>query len=210
MRARKPARTSRSQRNRGPKGASFLASEDRPAERMRENVVDVKMQLGDEADAVSALIIHRKDRLGGELHMLPGPDEAGIDRAGRAAAAGPCRRREREFDDRRQLRNKRAEAQVAHIVLEIEQAVLDRAAPFDRLGLVSPTREGISKRAGNGERPQKFHAVGEIAEAFAQLDRRRESRASLGDRLAAGAANLPIQPRGEDELVLWVAIDFQR
>src|SRR3954452_5499255 len=98
MRARTPvSRDQRWPEQRRKCAGSFLASEDGPAERMRENVVDVEVQLRDKADAVAAALVHRKNRLGGELDMLPGPDEAGIDRPGRAAAAGPGRRREGEL-----------------------------------------------------------------------------------------------------------------
>src|SRR5437588_3195052 len=96
---------------------SFLASEDRPAERVGKNVVDVEVQLRDEADAVTALPVHRKNRLGGELNMLPRPDEARIDRARGAAAPCPHWRRESEFDHGRQVGNENAEALIAHIVL---------------------------------------------------------------------------------------------
>src|SRR5437763_1789978 len=108
---------------------------------MGENIVDVEMQLGDEADAVTALLVHRKNGLGGELHILSRPYQTRVDRAGSAAFTRPGRRREAEFDDRRQVRNDIAEALVAHIVLEIEQTVLDRPAPFGRLGLTTGSRD---------------------------------------------------------------------
>ena len=102
------------------------------------------------------------------------------------------------------------ETLIAHVVLEIEQAVFDRAAPFDRLRLIMGGRDGVAHRPRDGERPEIFHAVGQVAEALAELDRRRERRRALGDCTAAGAANLPVEPGGEDELVLGVAIEFER
>src|SRR4051794_16469487 len=109
------------------------------------------MQLRDEADPVTTLLVHRKNGLGGELHMPSRPYQTRVDRPGRAAFTRPVPRREAEFDDRRQVRNDIAEALVAHIVLEIEQAVLDRPTPFDRLGLITGSRDEISDSAGDGE-----------------------------------------------------------
>src|SRR5690348_2691743 len=109
---------------------------------MREQVVDVEMELGNEPDAVPAIAVYRKHRLGSELDMLARPDEARINRPG--GPASMHRRRQAEFHDGRQVRNEAAEMLVANIVLQIEQTVFDRAAPFDRLGLIAAAGNGVA------------------------------------------------------------------
>src|SRR4051812_5233884 len=102
-----------------------------------------------------------------------------------------------------------AEALVAHVGLQIEQAVLNRPAPFDRLALIMRRGDRVSDIPGDRQRPKVTDAVGKIAKALAELERRREGRRPLRDCLAARAADLPIEPGGEDELVRRVAVDLE-
>src|ERR1041385_3647937 len=66
--------------------ASSRPAEDRCTERMREDVVDVEMQLRGDADVVPGGAINGNDRLDAKLHGLSRPQEARVDGAGGAAA----------------------------------------------------------------------------------------------------------------------------
>src|ERR1700710_3254449 len=108
--------------------ASSIASEQGRTQRMREDVVYVEVKLHQDADIVTRGMIDGNGRLDAELGVLAGPDQAGVDRSRRAAAAGIGRRLQAELHHRRQMADEIAEALVADIVLQIEQAVFQRAA----------------------------------------------------------------------------------
>src|ERR1700757_2652432 len=57
--------------------------EDRPPDRVREQVVEIEMQLKQRADAVALALPIGNDRLGADLIILPGPDHAGRHHPGR-------------------------------------------------------------------------------------------------------------------------------
>src|SRR3954447_23120724 len=65
---------------------SSRAPENRRAKGMGKDVVDVKMQLRDDADVVSRGAIDGDDRLYAKLYGLARPQDAGIDRASGAPA----------------------------------------------------------------------------------------------------------------------------
>ena len=61
---------------------SRTATEQRPADRVREHVVKIKVQLAEEADAGAAGMVDRKHRLRADLEIGADPYHPRIDRAG--------------------------------------------------------------------------------------------------------------------------------
>src|SRR5262249_61011352 len=59
---------------------SRAAAKQRSADRGRENVVEIKMQLAEETDASAAGMVHRKHGLRADLEIGANPDHPGIDR----------------------------------------------------------------------------------------------------------------------------------
>src|SRR5262249_17301372 len=58
--------------------------EDRPEDR-RVDVVQEEVEQGPDADVLAGLAVDRDHGLDAHLHVLPGPDEAGVDGPGRLA-----------------------------------------------------------------------------------------------------------------------------
>src|SRR5437773_5050527 len=93
------------------------------------------MKLREKANAAAASAVHRNDGLRGKLNITPGPDDAGIDRARRPMLAAVERRRKREFDDWDQLVERLAPTGALHVRLQVRNAVFDREAPLQRVGV---------------------------------------------------------------------------
>src|SRR6185369_16508083 len=89
--------------------ASFLASKNWLAEQVGEKIVKIEVQLGDETKTLPAFAINWNDRFSGQLHMLPRPDKARIDRARCPAFSRSCWRRQIKFNHWRQMRDNIAE-----------------------------------------------------------------------------------------------------
>src|SRR5215472_17996216 len=99
-------------------------SEEGTPERIRENVVEIKVQLDHAAEPVTARRIDRDDRLGADLVVLPRPDHPRLDRADRLAAPTAIERgRKRRLDQRDHPVERGAEADVLHILLQVGEAV---------------------------------------------------------------------------------------
>src|ERR1700726_3063784 len=83
---------------------NFSITEQWAADAVGEKVIEIEVQLGDDADILSTGLCRRNDRLDAELHRLPRPDDPRVDRAdGFLAIAAGHRCSEAEFDQRRQL-----------------------------------------------------------------------------------------------------------
>src|ERR1051326_3675300 len=95
------------------------------SERMREDVIDIEMQLRDDTDIASSRAIHRHHSFNTHLNHLSRPDQSRIDRAGRPAALMIERRLQGELYDRRDVGKDRAEPNIVHICLQIQQAVFN-------------------------------------------------------------------------------------
>src|SRR5690242_7117486 len=109
--------------------------EERLPETVREEIVEEEVQLDDAADVAPRPAVHRNDRLGADLEVLPGPDDARIDRAGGLAGEAAVQgRREAELDERNEAVEGRRQAHVAHEGLQVLQAVLDGEAGLERVG----------------------------------------------------------------------------
>src|ERR1700741_40438 len=74
-----------------------LTSEQRFPKQPRENVVEVKMHLRDDADIMSCMRIDRDQSFDPELIILTRPDYARIDRPGRDSTTAVHRRRHGKF-----------------------------------------------------------------------------------------------------------------
>src|ERR1700679_316741 len=87
-------------------GKSRRAAEQRLSDRGREHVVEIKVQLPENADAGAAGAVHRHLRFETDLEVATDPDHARIDRAGGDEAVAEIigdRRCELCFDDRNQM-----------------------------------------------------------------------------------------------------------
>src|SRR3984893_721728 len=82
---------------------NFSITEQRAADTVGEDIIEIEVQLGDDADILSTGPCRRNDRLDAELHRLPRPDDPGVDCADGFLAIAVCDRGyEAEFDQRRQ------------------------------------------------------------------------------------------------------------
>src|ERR1700689_1870837 len=139
-------------------------SEYRPPEGGGENIVEEEMKLPQPAIAVPGQAVDRDDRLGADLIILPGPDQAGLDGAGGLAAlAAIHRRRHGHLDHRDQTVEGRGQPHVLHVMLQIFEAVFDGDAVIEIVGMQHRAvrtvarrleREVVAKIAGDRKRPQ--------------------------------------------------------
>src|SRR3954453_22016527 len=76
--------------------------EDRPPDGVREDVIQVEVDLPEEAKVTPAVTIDGDQRLKPDLDLLPSPDHARVDSAGRALPVEVVgdRREHRGFDNR--------------------------------------------------------------------------------------------------------------
>ena len=128
--------------------------------------------------------VDRDDRLGADLIILPGPDQAGLDRAGGLAAlAAVHRRRHGHLDHRDQTVEGRGQSHVLHVMLQIFKAVFDGDAVIEIVGVQHRTvravarrleREVVAEIAGDRKRPQPRQRRGQIAHALAPIEHRRQ------------------------------------
>src|SRR5262245_57759617 len=190
-----------------------VAGEDRPADRRREDVVEIEVQLADHADAAAAGAVDRYDRLDAELEVLAGPQDARIDGTGRAEPRVECianRCLELGFYDGDQAVDEVWQPQVDDVRLEIRHAVLHGAAVDEKLRtafdverllagiridlagdeLGRTARYRIADLAGQREWSRPAHRIWEIAQALADEQRRRDRTEALGAH-PLGAAIAP-------------------
>src|SRR5579871_1006409 len=107
------------------------------------------MELEHAADAMARESVHRHDELGAELEMLSRPDEPRLNRAGGLAPLPAVeRRRHRQLDERDHAVERRAEPDIANMMLEKFEAVFNRDAIVENVGI------GIG-RAGAGDLGRK-------------------------------------------------------
>src|SRR5258708_5424678 len=174
------------------------AAEDRLADRGGEQVVEIDVQLRQRTDIASAVTIDRNDRLEPDLEVIADVDHAGIDGAGRPqSGAGEIRGRrlERSLDDRNEAIDEIRQREVIYRRFEIRHAVLQRQTPVEELrvkldaGIAGVRIEGegagaagnpVADDAGQRDRARPPHRVGQVAEAFAEKERRRVGRKLVG------------------------------
>ena len=60
---------------------NFSITEQWAANAVGENVIEIEVQLGDDADILSTGLCRRNDRLDAKLHRLPRPDDPRVDGA---------------------------------------------------------------------------------------------------------------------------------
>src|SRR6266851_2765218 len=106
---------------------NFSITERWAADTVGKNVIEVEVQLGDDADILSTGLCRRNDCLDAELHRLPGPDDPGVDRADRLLAIAVGNRRgEPEFYQRGQPVDPFGQAKIVNVGTQIKIAVLHR------------------------------------------------------------------------------------
>src|ERR1700730_6895157 len=130
------------------------------------------MKLREKAYVVPGAAVHWNQKLEAELVVFVRPQEAWIDGADREAILAAIEwRHERNLDKRNEVVGNRGEAGVAHVLLQVRQAVLDREAGAQRMWVpcavagvgvekrARPARNAVAHRAGYGEWPQHGDAV---------------------------------------------------
>ncbi|CAG9230792.1 hypothetical protein BCAR13_610014 [Paraburkholderia caribensis] len=160
------------------------------------------MRLNQHADMRAARVIHGDLRLDAELPITVDPDDARVDRA----RGLPLAARQRNFDDGDQVRERLRQADVAHVLLQIGQAVLHGHAVIERIRLAGARRERGARLARDRDGAQIRQRIGQVAEALAGEDRRRDGREALANRVAARAAQVRIDAYRRHELVRLVHV----
>src|SRR5262250_761403 len=118
-----------------PSAPAASVAEERPADALGKHVVEIEVELRDPAHAPAAAIVDRDLGLERELRVTARPDEPWIDRARRAAGAAIQARRKRDLHDRDHAVEGLLEAHVLHERLQIDEAVLEREAPLQEVGM---------------------------------------------------------------------------
>src|SRR5215470_17168683 len=118
-----------------PSASATSVAEERAADALGKHVVEVEVKLRDPAYAPAAAIVDRDLGLERELRVTTRPDEPRIDGARRAAGAAIQPRRKRNLHDRDQAVERLLEAHVLHERLQIDEAVLEREAPLQEVGM---------------------------------------------------------------------------
>src|SRR6185295_10935491 len=179
--------------------------EYRPPHRLRKEVVEEEMQLGQPSHTVSAGIVDGDNRLERQLGGLTRPNDPGVDGAGRAARPAIEGCRHRELDDRDHAIERRGQAGVLDERLQVRKAVLNRESPLQRVRMsldvdvafVADRRGAASRRysyaheSGDGEWTQELHVRRQVAESLSE-EQRRSDRAERfrADALRSRAADV--------------------
>src|SRR3981189_2507243 len=210
MRRRLPRREPYNQAEENP--ANCYVSENRSADRPREKVVEIEMQLDNAAETTPGQARRRQDHLGADLHKLPGPDDAGLDRAdGLAAGVAVQSGRKRHLDERDHAVERRLETDIPDLPLQIFQTVFKRETIIEvvrigRIGAGGLGREIDAHIAGNGNRAQPGQRLRQIAETFAEGNGRRQGReVGRADGDPSGMAKTRMQVDQPDRLAWTVA-----
>jgi hypothetical protein len=165
------------------------ATEQRPTNRGREHVVQIKMQLAQETDAGAAGMVHRDDGLRSDLEVSAHPDHPWIDRADGDRAVAEivgdwcC---ELGLDDRNEVIDEIGKLVIADLRFQVRHAVLNRSAIDQRLrneragiDVERAGRELITDLPGDREGAQPPERVGQVAKALAEIECRRECRPGI-------------------------------
>ena len=102
--------------------------QERPADRRREHVIEIKMQLAKKSDAGPACPVDRKHRLSPDLEIGADPDHARIDRSGCDGAIAEIvgdGGRELRLNNRDQMIDEIRQLVIANFRFQIRHAVLD-------------------------------------------------------------------------------------
>jgi hypothetical protein len=145
--------------------------------------------------------------LDADLEIAADPDHARIDGAGGDEAVAEVvfgRRRHLELDDRDQVIDEVGQLQILNLRFQVRHAVLDRSAPgqhlrYERL-LHHVERAAwnlIANLPGHREGAQPAGAVGQVAEAFAEIIGRRQRRIGRRNPGIDGTGRTPIDNQAE-------------
>src|SRR5450631_294849 len=187
-------------------------AEDRFAEAVRKQVVEVEVQLSENAHAGAAGTIDGDDRFEADLEIFADPDDARIDKSGgpdSGAVIVGDRRLELKLDDRNQMVEKTGQVKVDHVRPEVRHAVLKRPTvgeklrvqllrrvPAIRIDRRSPrlARYCVADLAGQRERSRRTRVVRQAAKPLSDKERWREYAERLGaDRPAAGMTEFDVE-----------------
>src|SRR5262249_33691924 len=144
------------------------------------------MQLYDPTETTAREPCGRNNCFGADLHIFPEPDEPRLDCTGGLTSEPAIeRRRKRDLDQRDKLVKRGGETDVFHVVLEVFEAVLEREAIVDKVGIGQSGALGLRgetevQSAGNCKRPQPGQGVRQIPHAFAKIDDRGQRREVQG------------------------------
>src|SRR5215831_11349912 len=195
---------------------SRAAAEQRPADRCREHIIEIKMQLAEETDAGAAGVIHWDHRLSTHLEIGADPDHTRIDRAGGDRAIAEIvghRRRKLHLDERDEVINEIGQLVIANFRFQVRHAVLDRRAIDQDLrnetagiDIERAGRKLVANLPGDGEGAQPSERVGQVAEAFAEIESRRERRPWRRQSRVDGAGAAPFDDQSEQQGELMGAV----
>jgi hypothetical protein len=200
------------------------AAKYRLADSIRIEVVEIEMQLRDNADIAAAFPVDRDQRLDAELKHITDPDHTGIDGAGGVGAG--CKRVRHwrlqvRFHQRNEMVDEIRQAEIDYGRLQIGHAVLVRTAPVEHprievgiYHLIAGVRIDTERRdralaggritdlAGDCDGPDPGQRIGEIAKSFAEIERRRVDvegfRRDIG---SAGATAFDAEPDRHHEFM---------
>jgi hypothetical protein len=188
--------------------------EDRPAERVGEDVVEIEIKLADDADAVTGCVRHRDPGLEGELPFVGYIDGAGLEisclgHPGDGAVVN--RGLESELSDGDQVLEE-VVVDRSDVRVEVRQAVLEGEPPVERghiwvaVCVVLP-RRGRAEFAGYGERAQIFEGGRQRSEAQTKIHQWRVSvlPTGAGQDSRAGSGPGYVEADLEHELSVWDA-----
>ena len=103
---------------------------------MGEQVIEIEMQLRNEADIVAGARVNGNDCFRGDLEVLSRPDEARVNGPGGLPALLPIERRlQGKLNQRNQVIERRAQADILHLLLQIDKAVLQSEAVLQDVGM---------------------------------------------------------------------------
>src|SRR5271166_2277368 len=159
-----------------PRSCASPQLRNRPADAVREQIVEVDMELDDAAVTVPGKARRRQDRLSTDLEILPGPDDPGLDRAVRLTGRYPIdRTREGDLHQGDQSVERRAKPDVLHATLQIRQAVLEREAVIEVGRVRNACALGLGRKveteiAGDRKRTQVRERPRQVAQSFAEIE----------------------------------------
>ena len=174
------------------------------------------MQLHDPPNLAAGRPVDWDLRLGSDLKVTAGPNDAGVHRARRPACAAIERGRHRKFDHGNELVEHRTSPGALDVGIEVGEAVFDGKAPLQRIGILlddhvavlahgaraRARRDADADGACDRERPQVLRVVGQVAEPLAEQPGRREGAESLGaDALRPAATYVPVDAQRQDRFV---------
>ena len=103
---------------------------------MWEKIIEVEVELRNEADVVSGARIDGNHRFGADLEILARPDDAGIDGSGSQPALPTVEWITKgKLHQWNQAVERRAQPDVSDLLLQVNETVFDRKTPLQHSGV---------------------------------------------------------------------------